>query len=137
MNQSGLLVSVKNLIAHKIYFESMTMDLVGAPVWSEQCASPKNQAYYGSNVTSPTNSDNNFYGSPAVSPGNWNPSSPYDAPTTPTQVLIVASRAAPMEAPHPQLLCLFPCCQQMIMNLSSPLNLVRNISRNGSLMPRV
>jgi hypothetical protein len=54
------------------------MDLLGAPAWSEQCASPKNQGYHGHNVTSPTNSYNNYYGSPVISPGNWNASSPYD-----------------------------------------------------------
>jgi hypothetical protein len=68
---------MKNFIAHKISFESMTMPLVVAPVWSE-CASPQNQGYYGHNVTSPTNSDNNYYGSPAISPGSWNASSPHD-----------------------------------------------------------
>jgi hypothetical protein len=52
-----------------------------APDWTA-CASPQNQGYYnGHPVASP--SSNNHYRSPAVSPGDWNVTSPNSSASSP------------------------------------------------------
>jgi hypothetical protein len=78
------------------------------PAWSK-CASPQNQGYFGYDVSPPTNSDNNHYASPTVSPGNWNVVSPSNS-----------SAASPYPASH--------------YSYASPNNSIHD-SSNGSIPP--
>jgi hypothetical protein len=53
-----------------------------APDWTA-CASPQNQVYYNGYPVASPSSGNNHYRSPAVSPGDWNVTSPNSSASSP------------------------------------------------------